>query len=129
MKFTTGCYKNSDNVQLITDILDIVQVDNTTHDQYLEHLTKLENIILSNEFVQTLQSPNSDNVLIVISDKNPEKTLDTIIESNMDINTYLYPSDIIEECTDDIWYYYEDNIIILKYNLKVLNHIILLNDK
>lgn len=128
MKYVTGKYANTKNVQLITDLLDIVQ-PNIDHNQYLDLLKELENLISMNEFVQTLVSPTSDNVLIIISDKNPNKTLDSIIETNIDINTYLHPSEHIEEPLEDFWYYYEENILILKYDLYVLNQFVYLGEK
>ena len=130
MKFIKATYKTNipENVESIKDILefDYVQFNGQNEMDFVYH--NVQKIIDDNKNVQTVKSPSCDNTLLFISSMNNktdfDKSVDSIIELNEDINVYLYPSEVIEECKEDAWYYPNLDLIVMKYNSEVLMKLI-----
>lgn len=130
MKFIKATYKTNipENVESIKDILefDYVQFNGQNEMDFVYH--NVQKIIDDNKNVQTVKSPSCDNTLLFISSMNNktdfDKSVDSIIELNEDINVYLYPSEVIEECKEDAWYYPNLDLIVMKYNGEVLMKLI-----
>lgn len=130
MKFIKATYKTNipENVESIKDILefDYVQFNGQNEMDFVYH--NVQKIIDDNKNIQTVKSPSCDNTLLFISSMNNktdfDKSVDSIIELNEDINVYLYPSEVIEECKEDAWYYPNLDLIVMKYNGEVLMKLI-----
>lgn len=130
MKFVKATYKTNipENVESVKDILEFenVQFNGQNDMDFVYH--NLQKIIDENKNVQTVKSPTCENILLFISSLGNkldfDKSVDSIIELNNDINVYLYPSEVIEECKEDIWYYPNLDLIVLKYNGEVLMKLI-----
>lgn len=130
MKFIKGTYKTNipENVKSVKDILefDNVQFNGQNDMDFVYHNVQM--IIDENKNVQTVKSPTCENILLFISSlenkSDFDKSVDSIIELNNDINVYLYPSEVIEECNEDVWYYPNLDLIVLKYNGEVLMKLI-----
>ena len=128
MEFIKGRYRKNipDNVNEIKDIIDFDNVQNLEQNGYdlSKIIDNVQSILLSNKNVQTVKAPSDENTLIFISSTEDKtsfnKSVDLIIESNISINSFLYPSEFIEECTEDIWYYPNLDLIVLKYNDEIL---------
>lgn len=130
MKFIKGTYKTNipENVESVKDILefDNVQSNGLSDMDFVYHNVQM--IIDENKNVQTVKSPTCENILLFISSlenkSDFDKSVDSIIELNNDINVYLYPSEVIEECNEDVWYYPNLDLIVMKYNGEVLMKLI-----
>lgn len=133
MKFTKATYKTNipEKVESAKDILEFEKFGNVHSNgqsdmDFVYH--NVQKIIDENKNVQTVKSPSCDNTLLFISSMGNKtdfnKSVDTIIEFNNDINVYLYPSEVIEECTEDAWYYPNLDLIVLKYNGEILMKLI-----
>lgn len=128
MEFIKGRYRKNipDNANGIKDVVEFDNVQNLEQNGYdlSQIIDNVQNILISNKNVQTVKAPSDENTLIFISstdDKTSfDKSVDLIIESNICINGFLYPSEFIEECTNDIWYYPNLDLIVLKYNGDIL---------
>lgn len=133
MKFIKATYKTNipENVESVKDILEFekfgnVQSNGQNDMDFVYH--NVQKIIDENKNVQTVKSPSCDNTLLFISSLGNKtdfnKSVDSIIEFNNDINVYLYPSEVIEECTEDAWYYPNLDLIVMKYNGEILMKLI-----
>lgn len=130
MEFIKGTYKTNipENVESIKDILEFDNVQSNGQNELDFVYHNVQKIIDDNKNVQTVKSPTSENILLFISSLENKsdfnKSVDSIIELNEDINVYLYPSEVIEECTEDVWYYPNLDLIVMKYNGEVLMKLI-----
>lgn len=128
MEFIKGRYRKNipDSVSEIKNIIDFDNVQNLEQNGYdlSKIIDNVQSILLSNKNVQTVKAPSDENTLIFISSTEDKtsfnNSVDLIIESNISINGFLYPSEFIEECTEDIWFYPNLDLIVLKYDGDIL---------